>query len=154
MFWNEYKSKIQRVLSRDAAQNNYTRRILLDASYSGVNRLFVAGFDARNNGIQRNDQRKYFLPRINIKDYNVMTDGRNFYDQNINDTIKMYNEIRKTALGKGNDYTVGRLLDYQYFKEHYKLLCCNLSMQSILDSDPKAVQQIEFLYRLENNKVT
>ena len=82
-----------------------------------------------------------------------MTDGRNFYDQNINDTIKMYNEIRKTALGKGNDYTVGRLLDYQYFKEHYKLLCCNLSMQSILDSDPKAVQQIEFLYRLENNKV-
>ena len=153
MFWNEYKSKIQRVLSRDAAQNNYTRRILLDASYSGVNRFFVAGFDARNNGIQRNDQRKYFLPRINIKDYNVMTDGRNFYDQNINDTIKMYNEIRKTALGKGNDYTVGRLLDYQYFKEHYKLLCCNLSMQSILDSDPKAVQQIEFLYRLENNKV-
>ena len=81
-----------------------------------------------------------------------MIDGRDFYDQNINDTIKMYDEIRKTALGKGDDYITGCLLDYYYYKKLYKLVCCNLSMQSILDSDPRAVQQIEFLYRLDNDK--
>ena len=49
------------------------------------------GFDNRNdnaNRVQRNNHRKYFLPRTEMKGYNVLTDGRNFYDQNINDEIK------------------------------------------------------------------
>ena len=71
-----------------------------------------------------------------------------------NDSFKTYDEVRKTALGRGNDYITGCLLDYKYFKDDYKLLCCNLSMQSILDSDPRAVQQIEFFYRLDNDKAT
>ena len=75
----------------------------------------------------------------------------NFYDQNINDTIKMNDEIRNISLGKSDDYTVGCLLDYHYFKDNYKLVCCNLSMQSILDSDPRALQQTEFIFRLDYN---
>ena len=63
----------------------------------------------------------------------------------------MHNEIRRIALGKGDDYTDGCLLDYQYFKDHYKLVACDLSKQVILDSDPRAIQQIEFVYRLDNN---
>ena len=91
MFWNEYKSKIQTVATGNAGQNIDTKRTLLDATSQGVNRLFVAGYNVAS--VQRNienSHRKYYLPRFNIKDYNVMIDGRNFYGQNINDNIKMY----------------------------------------------------------------
>ena len=94
-----------------------------------------------NAYVQKNNRRRYFLPRINIKDYNVLIDGE----------VKMYNEIRRIALGKGDDYTDGCLLDYQYFKDHYKLVACDLSKQAILDLDTRAIQQIEFVYRLDNN---
>ena len=76
--------------------------------------------------------------------YNVLIDGRNFYDQPINDQIKKYDEIRKITTGKGDDYTTGCLLDYQYFKDHYQLIAVNLSKQGELDADPRAIQQIEF----------
>ena len=65
---------------------------------------------------------KYFLPRVNITNYNVLMDGRKFYDQPINDLVKQYDEIRKTVTGQGDDYTTGCLLDYQYFKDHYNLI--------------------------------
>ena len=48
---------------------------------------------------------KYFLPRVNITNYTTLVDGRNFYDQPINNQIKKYDEIRKTATGQGDDYT-------------------------------------------------
>ena len=64
---------------------------------------------------------KYFLPRVDITNYNVLIDGRNIYDQPINDLLKQYDEIRKTATGQEDDYTTGCLLDYQYFKDHYRL---------------------------------
>ena len=64
----------------------------------------------------------------------------------------MYDEVRKTAIGKGDDYAVGCFLDFIYFKNDYKIVCCNLSRQNILDSDPRSIQQIEFVYRLDDNK--
>ena len=87
---------------------------------------------------------KYFLPRVDITNYNVLVDGTNFCDQSINDQIKKYNEIRKTATGQGDDYTMGCLLDYQYFKDHYQLIAVDLSKQKELDADSRAVQHIEF----------
>ena len=75
----------------------------------GVNRLFVLDFDNTNNGdnkIERDSHRKYLLPRVDITNCNVLIDGRNFYDQPINDQIKKYDGIRKIATGKGDDYTV------------------------------------------------
>ena len=70
----------------------------------------------------KDSHRKYFLPRVDITNYNVLIDGRNFYDQPISDQIKKYDEIRKIATVKGYDYTIGCLLDYQYFKDHYQLI--------------------------------
>ena len=85
-----------------------------------------------------------FLPRVNITNYNLLIDGRNFYDQPINDIIKQYDEIRKIATGQWDDYTTGCLLDYQYFKYHYNLIATDLSKQKELDADSRAIQKIEF----------
>ena len=68
------------------------------------------------NRVLRDSHRKYFLPRVNITDHNVLIHGRNFYDQPINDKIKEHDQIRKIAIGQGDDYTTECLLDYQYFK--------------------------------------
>ena len=54
--------------------------------------------------------------------------------------------------GKGEDYATGSLLDYDYWKNNYKLTCCNLSRQKVLDSNPKGNQQIEFVYKLDNTR--
>ena len=116
-----------------------------------MNTLFVLAFDNTENGnkkVERDRYRKYFLPRVNIANYNILIDGRNFYDQPINDQIKKYDEIRKIATGKGDDYTTGCLLYYQYFKDHYQLIVVDLSKQKELDADPRAVQQIEFYGKL------
>ena len=73
-----------------------------------------------------------------------MIDGRNFYDQPINDLIKQYDEVRKVSTGHGDDYTTGSLLDYAYFKDNYRLIVVGLSKQKALDADPRAIQQIVF----------
>ena len=70
------------------------------------------------NRFERKSDRKCFLPRVDITNYNVVIDTRNFYDQPINDQIKKYDEIRKIATGKGDDYTTGCFSNYQYFKDH------------------------------------
>ena len=106
--------------------------------------------DDNNNRVKRDGHRKYFLPRIDIKDYNGLIDGRNFYDQNISCDFKKYVELRKVMTGSGEDYTTGSLLDYDYSKNNYKLVCCDLSKQKVLDSNPKANQQVEFIYKLDN----
>ena len=120
--------------------NNFTR-FPLDASFQGVNRLFALAFNntftinADGNEaddvdrVKRNNHRKSFLPRVDITKYNVLIDCRNFYDQPINDQIEKYDEIRKLATGKADDYTTGCLLDYQYFKDHYQLIAIDLSEQ-------------------------
>ena len=119
-----------------------------------INRLFVLAFDNTNNGdnkVERDSHRKYFLPRVAITNYNVLINGRNFYDQPINDQTKKYDDIRKIATGKGDDYATGCLLDYQYFNDHYQLIAVDMSKQRKLDADPRAIQQIEFYGMLNTN---
>ena len=129
IYWNEYKTKEQ----AENADANAVKYINLDPSFQGVNRLFLVAYSrADNNQATRNGQQKYYLPRIDLKKYNVIIDGRNFYD-------------------KGEDYTTGSLLDYYYFKKHYKLVAVDLSKQKELDADPRAIQQFEFKYMLETN---
>ena len=77
-----------------------------------------------------------------------MIDGRNFFDQAIDSMTKTYENIRKIAMGQGDDYTMGCLLDYPYFKENYKLIAIDLSKQQELDADPRAIQQINFTANL------
>ena len=114
VYWSRYETKPAKVIEQ--GKNLYE---LLNASFQGVKSLFVlasfiaappAGGNSDNTaGIKNN--KKYFLPRGEIKNYNVLIDGRNFYDQPIND-IKQYDEVRKVSAGYGDDYTIGCLLDY------------------------------------------
>ena len=78
-----------------------------------------------------------------------MIDGRNVFDQSINNMSKTYENIRKIATGKDDDYTAGCLLDYPYFKENYKMVAIDLNRQNELDADPRAIQQINFTANLE-----
>ena len=78
-----------------------------------------------------------------------MIDGRNFFDQPINSKFKTYENIRKIITGQGSDYTTGYLLDYSYFKDHYKMIGIDLSKPQALDADPRSIQQINFTVNLD-----
>ena len=87
VYWNEYKTKIE---SKYLDDNNLTR-FYLDASFEGVKRLFIFAFNNTNDDnkkVERDSHKKYFLPRVNITNYNALIDGKNVYEQPINDQIK------------------------------------------------------------------
>ena len=145
IYWNEYKTKAK---DENANANNF-KYIFLDPSFHSVNRLFVMAYNRENGQPTIDGQRKYYLPRIDLNKYNVTTiDGRNFYDNPIESDIEKYRELKKVMIGKGEDYTTGSLLDFNYFLKHYKLIAVDLSKQKELDADPRAIQQIEIKYML------
>ena len=83
--------------------NNNPLRILLDASFQGVKRLFVLAFDNTvndNKKVERDSHKKYFLPRVTITNYNVLIDGKNIYDQPIGDQIKNMMKLDKLQQDK------------------------------------------------------
>ena len=144
IYWNEYKTK---EINEDA-DNNVFKYINLDPSFQGVNRLFIMAYSREASQPDRNSQQKYYLPRIDLKKYNVIIDGRNFYDNPIESDIEKYRELKKVMIGKGEDYTTGSLLDFNYFLKHYILVAVDLSKQKELDANPRSIQQIEFKYML------
>ena len=89
--WNEYKTKEQ----TENEDGNVFKYINLDPSFQDVNRLFVMAYNRENGQPTRDGQRKYYLPRIDLKKYNVITDGRNFYDNPIENDIEIYRELKK-----------------------------------------------------------
>ena len=66
-----------------------------------------------NNQVSIDSFKNIFLPRVKIENCNIEIDGRNFYDQPINDSVKQYDEVRKLSTGQSYDYTTGCLLDYK-----------------------------------------
>ena len=146
-YWNKYKVIPNKIYNA----NDYIRE-LIDASYQGVKRLFILAYDnTNNNPVTANSHRRYFLPRKKIENYNIEIDGRNFYDQPINGSIKQYNEDRKVSTGHGDDYTTGCLLDFAYFEKNYRLIAADLSKQKALDADPRVIQQIIFTGKASGN---
>ena len=113
--------------------------------------LFVLAYNNTegNNQVSIDSYKKYFLPRVEIENCNIEIDGRNFYDQPINDLIKQYDEIRKISTGQSDDYTTGCLLDFAYFEKNYKLIAVDLSKQKPLDADSRAIQQIIFTGKIK-----
>ena len=99
--WNKYLPKPE-LLAQNSNINN-----LVEPSFQGVNRLFVLAFE---NDTQRTSHTGYNLPNVEIKDYNIMINGENFFDQPIKDNKVTY-ENRKIATGQGDDNTTGCLLD-------------------------------------------
>ena len=138
--WNKYQPKVS-----TERQNQYLN-FLTDSSFQVINRLFVLSFENENN---RTVLTKVCLQTVEIKDYNVMIDGKRLFDQPVKSTVRTYDNIQKIATGQGDDYTTGCLLDYNYFNNYYKMVAIDLSKQKALDSNLKTMQQINFTGNLD-----
>ena len=137
--WNKYLSKPELLVQ------NPNLNHLVERSFQGINRLFVLAFE--NDDDRRSDD-EYYLPTVEMKDYNIVINGENFFDQPIKIKKLTYDNIRKIATGQGDDYT-GCVLDYPCFADTYKLIAVALSKQQALDADPRAIQQINFTANLD-----
>ena len=100
IYWNEYKTKE----INENADANVFKYINLDPSFQCVNRLFVMAYNREDDQPTRNGQQKYYLPRIDLKKHNVIIDGRNVYDNPIENDIEKYRELKKS-----NDWKRRRL---------------------------------------------
>ena len=138
--WNKYLSK-PGLLAQNPNLNH-----LVEPIFQGVNRLFVLAFE---NDDDRTSDEQYYLPTVEIKDYNIVINGENFFDQPIKNNKVTYDNIIKIARGQGDDYTTGCLLDYPYFANTYKMIAVDLSKQQALDADPRAIQQLHFTANLD-----
>ena len=134
IYWNNYKVVPEKWCDADA---NLRERLY--CSCQGVKRLFVLAYEGGANRFTVDSDRRYFLPGVEIKIYNIKIDGRNFYHQPINDLIKQYDEVINVSRGQGDDYTTGCLLDFAYFKNSYRLIAADLSKQKALDADSRAI---------------
>ena len=119
---------------------------MIDPSSQGVKRRFASSFE--HTAVRTGHKEFFFLPKVEIKDYIVMMDDRNFLDQPVK-YERTYDNIRKIATVQGDYYTTGCLLDYSYFRENFKMILIDLSKQLTRKVDLKAMQQINFTGNLE-----
>ena len=118
--WNKYQS------TPKTYRQNRCLSHLFDPIFQVVNRLFVLSFEHEDDKTLHS---AYYLPKVEIKDYNVMNFGKKFFDQPINSDFKTYENIRKKATGQGDDYATGCLLDCSYFKKNYRMIAIDLIKQ-------------------------
>ena len=111
--------------------------------------MFVLVYGDKGGNTKRFNAWKYFLPRGIIDNFDFVINGKNLYDHAIDSGIKWYEKIRKLTTGQGEVYTTGCLLDYEYIKKYYRLIAVDLSRQKELNTDPKAIQQIELVGQLK-----
>ena len=144
MFWIEYKTTTE----NKNTTNEY--RYFPESNFVGVKRLLVLTFPSnQDDDARRFKTWRYYVPKSAIKNYNIIINRNNFYDQPIDSDIKRYEEIIKLITGQGDDYTIWCLLDYEYIKSHHRLIAVGLSRQKELN-DPNAIQHIEFSGPLKN----
>ena len=136
--WNKYRSQV----SIQPQNNNLN--YLIDPTFSNVNRLFVLSFP-RNTNTDRYSFSDYYIPKVKVNDFNVLIEGKSFFDFPVKSDEEAYEKI--INLSNNSDYTTGKLLDYGYYKKHYKLIAIDLSKQTKL-KDP---QQINFIGKLLRN---
>ena len=141
----QLKSGFKRVINWNKYLSKPNLNYLAETSFQGINRLFVLAFES---DAQRTSNSGYYLPNVEIKDYNIIINGENFFDQLIKNNKVTYENIRKIATDQGDDYTTGCLLDYSYFMDTYKMIAVDLSKQQASDADPRAIQQVNFTANL------
>ena len=139
IIWNKYRSQ----MTTEAFNNNLN--ILIDHTFTNVNRLFVLAYRTADD---RQLFSQFYLPRVMVKDYNVIIDKLAFFDLPIKTEEEAYEKI--IDISRNNEYTTGNLLDYDYFKKHYKLIAIDLSKQQVLQENEDLIQQINFIGRLED----
>ena len=133
--------------------NNNNLYYLIDPIFTNVNRLFVLSYEIIEEDNVKKGYRDffshYYVPKVQIKDFNVTVDRKCFYDLPIKNEEEAYKKIIDMS---NNDYTTGNLLDFTYYKENYRLIAIDLSKQAII-KDP---QQINFIGKIEgqDNGVT
>ena len=137
IIWNKYTSQ----MTTEAVNNNLN--ILIDPTLTYVNRLFVLAYQ---NADDRQSFSQFYLPRVMVKDYNVIINKLAFFDLPIKTEEEAYEKI--IDICRNNEYTTGNLLDYDYFKKHYKLIAIDLSKQQVLQESEDLIQQINFIGRL------
>ena len=135
--WNKYRSQ----MTTEAVNNNLN--ILVDPTFTNVNRLFVLAYQ---NADDRQSFYQFYLPKVMVKDYNVIIDKLAFFDLPIKIEEETYERI--IDISRNNEYTTGNLLDYDYFKKYYKLIAIHLSKQQVLQENENLIQQINFTGRL------
>ena len=128
-------------MSNQTKNNNLN--YLTDPTFTKVHMLFVVCYQ---NEDDRTSFSKYYVPKIEIKDFNVLIDGKPFFEIPVKNKEEAYEAI--IEMSKNNDYTTDNLLDYEYFKDHYKLIAINLSKQIELEN-PDLKQEINFIGSLE-----
>ena len=138
IIWNKYRSQ----MTTEAVNNNLN--ILIDPTFTNVNRLFVLAYRTADD---RQSFSHFYLPRVMVKDFNVIIDKLAFFDLPIKTEEEAYEKI--IDISRNNEYTTGNLLDYDYFKKHYKLIAIDLSKQQVLQENEDLIQQINFIGKLE-----
>ena len=138
--WNKYRSEMTNQTKTSHLNH------LIDPTFSKFNRLFVLSFE---NEEDRTSFSKYYVPKVEIKDFNVLIDGKSFFDVPVKNKEEAYE--KNMSIGKNNDYTTGNLLDYDYFSKHYELIVIDLTQQIELEN-PDLRQRINFVGKLEDDK--
>ena len=138
IIWNKYRSQ----MTTEAVNNNLN--ILIDPTFTNFIRLFVLAYQ---NADDRQSFSQFFLPKVLVKDFNVIIDKLAFFDLPIKTEEETYEKI--IDISRNNEYTTGNLLDYDYFKKHYKLIAIDLSKQQVIQENENLIQQINFIGKLE-----
>ena len=122
---NKYRS--QMTIQPENSNLNY----LIDPAFTKVNRLFVLPFERIEENNVKKDHRyffsHYYVPNDEIKDFNVLIDGRSYFDLPVKNKEQAYEKIIK--ISSNNDCTTGNYMDFTYFKGHYRLTANDLSKQ-------------------------
>ena len=129
-------------MTTEAVNNNLN--ILIDPTFTNVNTLFVLAYQ---NADDRQSFSQFYLPRVMVKDFNVIIDKLAVFDLSIKTEEEAYEKI--IDISRINKYTTGNLLAYDYFKKDYKLIAIDLSKQQVLQENEDLIQQINFIGKLE-----
>ena len=105
------------------------------------------------NTIDRTVHTKYHLPTGEIKEYNVIIDGQNFFDQPVKNNLRTYDNIQNIAIGQEDDYAIGCQLDYNYFNNYYEIIAIDLRKKQELDTDPKGMQQCFPIFKKQKKPI-
>ena len=97
-------------MTNQAKLNNFNN--LINPTINKVNRLFVLSFENKDDG--RISFSKYYTPKVEIKDFNVLVDGKGFFEMRFIRSI--------IEMDKNNDYTTDNLLDCEYFSKDYRII--------------------------------
>ena len=133
---NKYRSQMSIQLQ------NENLNFLIEPTFIKIKRLFVLSFPRNNNTDSRYSFSNYYVPKVKVNDFNVLIDGKSFFDLSVKNDEEAYEKI--IDMINNIDDTTGNLLDYAYYKKHYRLIAIDLSKQTKL----KNPQEINFIAKL------